>query len=134
MFVWLLLLLFIFNTNNHLDEEALLLRGSGIFPAVVAQSCIHHGRLYLQNVIAPVLHTWVHKPSLSFEVDAQRAGSEQLAKQNMEHLVNAANHVLAALLSNVDAVPVYVRCSLHFFFFFFLFPFLLPILVLSVEH
>lgn len=93
--------------QSNSEEEALLLRGSGIYPAIVAYAGLYHGRTYLQTVIAPVLHIVLSRPSSSFEIDPRRAGSEEAAKKNAENLVNAANHVIAALLSNIEEMPMY---------------------------
>lgn len=87
-----------------------LFRGSCIHNAVIAHSALLHGREWVQSVVAPVLTKFVHRPiaaGASFEVDPVRAGSEEAAERNVQNLKGAANHVIAALLENVDSLPVY---------------------------
>lgn len=94
------------------EQETLLFRGTGIRCAIIAQSGIIHGRAYLQAVIGPVLHDYVQKTSRSLELDPLRLNnSTKELQRNAESIVNVCNHLLAALLSAADAMPMYETSS-----------------------
>ena len=54
-----------------------------------------------------MLHKFLHRSSVSFEIDPVRAGGEAQALRNACNLTEAANHVLAAILSSADTMPMY---------------------------
>lgn len=94
------------------SDEVQLFRGSGIYTTIIAYSTVLHGSSWLHGVLLPVLRKHIYNSGLSFEVDPIRAGNKSAAVENARNLLQVANHLLAALLSSSESMPVYVVLSI----------------------
>lgn len=65
-----------------------------------------HGHAWVKRTLVPIVTKFLHT-STTFEVDPARAGNEIAALKNAVNLIELANHTLAAILSNVDSLPMY---------------------------